>query len=622
MSEPSTRLSPLWKPKPAKVAETNLGRLMSELGVSTYAEAHAWSVRNAADFWERTAQVLGVQFLQPYTKVLDAGKGPETARWFPGAKLNIAASCLAGPADARALITRRPDGRTEEYSRGQLATLCRRAAAGFAAAGIGPGDGVAIVAMMSVEAVAVYLGVILLGGYAISIPESLPAEEIRMRLRIGRARLVVTQDALVRGGKTHPLYDRIVAADAPPAVVLTAGKKPALALRDGDMAWSKFLPKDDRFTAVACDPDACVNVLFSSGTTGEPKAIPWEQTSPIKAASDGHWHQDLRPGDVLCWPTSLGWVMGPWVVFNGLFNRATIALYEGTAIERGFCEFVRDAGVTVLGVVPSIVRGWRQQKHADGLEWPRIRHFTSTGEASDEDDYAYLMRLGTTDGNARPVIEYCGGSELAGGYIGSTLLAPNTPSVFNAKVMGTDFVVLGPDGKPVQNGEVGEIYLVPPMLGMTTRLLNRDNEEVYFAGCPERNGARLRRHGDLMLVLGDERYRSLGRADDTMNLGGIKTSSAEIEQAVAGTPGVVETAAVGVPPAGGGPDRLVLYVVAPGQSAEDLKKPLQQAIRDRASPLFHIHDVVTVESLPRTPSNKVLRRELRKRYQEDKREGN
>jgi acetyl-CoA synthetase len=310
-------------------------------------------------------------------------------------------------------------------------------------------------------------------------------------------------------------------------------------------------------------------------------------------------------------------MMGPWLVFAGLLNRAAIALYEGGPVERGFCEFVGDAQVTVLGVVPSIVRGWRRAGCAEGVDWSAIRLFSSSGEASDPDDYTYLMRLGGPEGESRPVIEYCGGSELAGGYVASTLLAPNCPSEFNAKMMGTDFVVLGPSGHPCRPGEVGEVFLIPPAIGMTTRLLNQDNEEVYYAGCPERNGMRLRRHGDLMLVLGDGRYRSLGRADDTMNLGGIKTSSAEIEQAVARTPGVVEAAAVGVPPPKGGPDRLVLFVVAPGQAPGDLAVALQRDIRDRANPLFHLHDIVAVDALPRTASNKLLRRELRKRYQEE-----
>jgi acetyl-CoA synthetase len=271
--------------------------------------------------------------------------------------------------------------------------------------------------------------------------------------------------------------------------------------------------------------------------------------------------------------------------------------------------------------VPTIVRSWRRDRIPDGLDWSAIRLFSSTGEASDPDDYAYLMQLGGPPGEIRPIIEYCGGTEVGGAYITSTLLEPNEPSIFNTRAMGSDFVVLDSNGRECQPGEVGEVFLVPPALGLTTRLLNRDNFEVYYAGCPTMNDARLRRHGDLVAVLEGGRYRSLGRADDTMNLGGIKTSSAEIEQALAGTVGIIEAAAVGIPPTRGGPDRLVMFVVTASRSVEELRSPLQLAIRERVNPLFHVHDVVSVASLPRTASNKVIRRLLREEYQRSERKG-
>jgi acetyl-CoA synthetase len=609
---PST--APLWSPDAVERERTNLARLIRSVGVADYDELHAWSVRNPGAFWETTATALGVEFIEPYRQAVDLAAGPEHPQWFVGGKLNIAAASLARSAGRTAIVTRRAGGGLERISTELLAALARRAAAGFVGLGLRPGDGVAIVAALTVETVAAYLGVILASGYAVSVPESLPAEEIATRLRIGNARFVVTQDVLPRGGKVHPLYDRVAAAGAAKTIVITAAATPAVPLRGGDLTWAEFLPTDDHFDPVACDPDACINVLFSSGTTGEPKAIGWEQTTPIKAAGDAHWHQDLQPGDVVAWPTSLGWMMGPWLVFSGLLNQATIALYDGGPIERGFCEFVADAGVTVLGVVPSIVRGWRRADLLAGLDWSAIRLFTSTGEASDADDYAYLMRLGGPAGRARPVIEYCGGSELAGGYIASTMLAPNAPSVFNAKVLGTDFVLLRSDGRECGPGEIGEVFLVPPSLGMTTRLLNRSNETVYYEGCPLRGGVRLRRHGDLMMDLGGSRYRSFGRADDTMNLGGIKTSSAEIERAVTGLPGVVEVAAVGVPPPGGGPDELVLFVITDGRPAAAVREPLGRAIHDHLNPLFRVADIVEVKSLPRTASNKLIRRQLRDEY--------
>ena len=225
------------------------------------------------------------------------------------------------------------------------------------------------------------------------------------------------------------------------------------------------------------------------------------------------------------------------------------------------------------------------------------------------------MQLGGPPGQTRPVIEYCGGTELGGGYISSTLHSPNSPSIFNAKAFGTDFVVLNSQGNECSVGEIGEVFLVPPTIGMTTRLMNRDNHQVYYADCPRHNGRQLRRHGDLLMVLPNGKFKSFGRADDTMNLGGIKTSSAEIEQAIAHTLGIQEVAAVGIPPLNGGPDRLVLFVVTAGQSMSELHTELQRAISKKLNPLFHIHEVVAVDSIPRTPSNKVLRRNLRDQYQ-------
>ena len=164
-------------------------------------------------------------------------------------------------------------------------------------------------------------------------------------------------------------------------------------LRAGDVRWNDFLSPNERFEAVPCAPEDTINVIFSSGTTGDPKAIPWDHTTPIKCGSDGMYHQDIRPGDVVCWPTNLGWMMGPWLVYAGLLNRAAIALYEGAPTERGFCEFVQDARVTMLGLVPSIVKSWRSTGAADGFDWSALRTYSSSGEASDPHDYGWLMKL-------------------------------------------------------------------------------------------------------------------------------------------------------------------------------------------------------------------------------------
>jgi len=242
----------------------------------------------------------------------------------------------------------------------------------------------------------------------------------------------------------------------------------------------------------------------------------------------------------------------------------------------------------------------------EGLDWSSLRLFSSTGECSTADDYLYLMWLA----GFRPVIEYCGGTEIGGGYITGTILQPAAPATFTTAALGLDFHIFGDDGKPAQTGEV---FIDPVSIGLSRSLLNRDHDEIYFAGCPrDESGQTLRRHGDEIQVAGDF-YRALGRADDTMNLGGIKVSSAEIEQVVSQAEGVVESAAVARTPEDGGPSELVIFVVVSGtaKGLGEMRADMQQRIRDRLNPLFKITNLQSIDSLPRTASNKVMRRLLR-----------
>ncbi len=389
-------------------------------------------------------------------------------------------------------------------------------------------------------------------------------------------------------------------------------------LRENDLRWEAFLrpPRVAAPRIVDVPAMHTINVLFSSGTTGDPKAIPWNQTTPVKCAVDGHFHHDIQPADVVAWPTNLGWMMGPWLIFASLINRATIALFEDAPNHVEFGRFVQNARVSMLGVVPTLVRAWRETACMEGCDWSAIRCFSSTGEASHADDMMYLSWLA----GCKPIIEYCGGTEIGGGFISSTLLHANIPSAFATPAIGSRFVLLD---ERHQVADRGELYLVPPALGLSGSLLNRDHHVTYFGDVPPGpQGETLRRHGDhfsrVSTPFGDY-YFAGGRVDDTMNLGGIKVSSAEIEQTLNAMEGISETAAIAVSTAG--PDQLVVYAVlgpdAPAALHDKghLLQALNQVLRAKMNPLFKISDVVIAHALPRTASNKVMRRELRREYQ-------
>jgi acetyl-CoA synthetase len=326
---------------------------------------------------------------------------------------------------------------------------------------------------------------------------------------------------------------------------------------------------------------------------------------------DGYFHHDIHEGEVVAWPTNIGWMMGPWLIFASLMNRAAMAIYYGAPNTRGFCEFVQDAGVNMLGVVPSLVKAWRTRDLVDGLDWTRIRCYSSTGEASNREDMLWLM----SRAGYKPVVEYCGGTEIGGGYITQALVQPASPSTFSTPALGLALHVLDDDHKPTNHGE---LFIVPPSIGLSLKLLNRDHHEVYYQDTPPGpDGELLRRHGDQMEWLPGGYMRCQGRADDTMNLGGIKVSSAEIERAANRVDGVLETAAIAYDPPGGGPSELILYAVPEPDTRLDgdtIKPLFQKAISSELNPLFRVTAVKVIDALPRTASNKVMRRVLRDRY--------
>ncbi|KAG8098651.1 hypothetical protein GUJ93_ZPchr0013g36567 [Zizania palustris] len=311
------------------------------------------------------------------------------------------------------------------------------------------GDRIAIDMPMTYNAVIIYLAIILGGFVVVSIADSFASQEIGTRMRVIHY---------------SPVYQSV---------------------------------------------DALTNILFSSGTTGEPKAIPWSQLSPMRCAADTWAHLDFQPQDIGCWPTNLGWVMGPAILYSCFLSGVTLALYHGSPLGRGFCKFVQDAGVSVLGTVPSLVKSWKAENVTEGLDWSKIR-------------------------------------------------------------------VLATTGTPYQ----------------------------------------LRRHGDIIQRTVGGYYIVQGRADDTMNLGGIKTSSVEIERICnRADEGLLETAAVSVKPAGGGPEQLAVLAVLKDRSAPYdpnlLKSKFQRAIQKNLNPLFKVSYVQVVNEFPRTVSNKLLRRVLR-----------
>ena len=368
--------APLWTPTADACADTNLARFMRDFSRHLKAEGLAcpeWERGCTGDpaadwpllqrvsydhptlFWPLVLEKLGIHFETPPTRVLDA---PANA-WLPGARLNIAESCFAKrDPEMDAVVYADPGGAVRRLSRGELRAKCVEVMNALRAAGFAPGDRVAIDMAMHLESVCIYLGLVLAGCVAVSIAESFSAGEIASRVRISEAKAIFASEHV---------HARIVEGGVKRCIVVPPGAHDGGALAtttnladggDGHQAWADFMragklwaKQHGNCATHVCASDDISNILFSSGTTGDPKAIPWSHVTPIRCGSDAFAHHDIRERDVVCWPTNLGWMMGPWLLYAALLNGAAVALFHGSPTDRLFPKFVEQARVTMLGLV-------------------------------------------------------------------------------------------------------------------------------------------------------------------------------------------------------------------------------------------------------------------------------
>ncbi|KAH0435524.1 hypothetical protein IEQ34_026605 [Dendrobium chrysotoxum] len=632
---------PAWMPELEDAVLTNIGQVLERHGkvilgskykdpISNFSDFQEFSVSNPEVYWNLVFEDMQISFYVPPAQIVREHTSYPGGQWLPGASINVAANCLQvndkkGPDDV-VLIWKDEECDSlpvQSMTLKELQAEVWLVAHAIDALGLVKGSSIAIDMPMTVTAVIIYLAIVLAGYVVVSIADSFAPTEISTRLILSEAQAIFTQDYIVRAKKVLPLYRKVIDAHAPLAIVIATSGSIITSLRAGDMSWHDFLGrvehcKDNVYSAVKKPIDAFSNILFSSGTTGEPKAIPWTHATPLKAAADAWSHMDIRKGDVVAWPTNLGWMMGPWLVYASLLNGSAMALYNGSPLGLGFAKFVQDAKVTMLGVVPSIVRAWKNTNCTADLDWSTVRCFSSSGEASSVDEYLWLMGRA----HYRPVIEYCGGTEIGGGFASGSLLQPQALAAFSTAAMGCSLFILDSNGIPLPQNTpaIGELALFPKLFGASTTLLNADHYAVYFEGMPLWKETQLRRHGDEFERTTDGYYRAHGRADDTMNLGGIKVSSVEIERICNGVDEeILETAAIGVPPAGGGPEQLFVAVVfkvdnSSEENLDRLKVSFNSALQKKLNPLFKVSVVVAVPALPRTASNKVMRRVLRQQF--------
>uniref|UniRef100_A0A2P2KZX1 Acyl-activating enzyme 17 family protein n=1 Tax=Rhizophora mucronata TaxID=61149 RepID=A0A2P2KZX1_RHIMU len=283
---------PAWLPDPDSARLTNVGQLLERRGkellgskysdpITCFSDFQEFSVANPEVYWKTVLDELSISFSVPPECILRENPSYPGGQWFPGACVNPAKNCL-GLSCKRALndevIKWRDEGNDDSPVSSMTLEELRKeiwlVAYALDTLGLDRGSSIAIDMPMNVKSVVIYLAIVLAGYVVVSIADSFAPSEISTRLKISAARAIFTQDLIIRGDRIIPLYSRVVDAQAPVAIVMSAkGSNLNMKLRDGDISWHDFLDRvknlrGQEFAAVDQSVEGFTNILFSSGTTG------------------------------------------------------------------------------------------------------------------------------------------------------------------------------------------------------------------------------------------------------------------------------------------------------------------------------------------------------------------
>jgi acetyl-CoA synthetase len=615
-----------WRPSPAYLQRSRLARFLRATGCADLDALQARAVADPAWFWQAAVADIGVRFDPEPGTTLDTTRGIEWARWFSGAGFNYVRMAVDEPAASRpdemALVWEGEEGEVRRFTRGQLRWAVDRAARAIAGLGVERGDRVGIFLPMIPEAVIAVLAVGKLGAVYTPIFSGYGADAVATRLADCEARLLVTADGFTRRGKPVPMK-----ATADEALARTPSVERCLVVRHlgGDVAWRSerdawwdaavTSASPEPLDSAATDANDPFMIIYTSGTTGRPKgALHVHGGFPVKAAVDLAHAFDLQAGDTLFWFTDMGWMMGPWAVAGAPMLGATLFIFEGTpdypAPDR-LWALVERHRITHLGISPTLVRAL--MTHGD--EGPAAHDLStlvvlgSTGEPWNPDPWWWLFRA--VGGERLPIINYSGGTEISGGILGCTTIAPIAPCSFSGPCPGMAADVVDGDGHSLR-GEVGELVIRQPWPGMTQGFWH-DRErylEAYWSRLPE-----VWVHGDWARIDTAGFWYISGRSDDTIKVAGKRIGPAEVESAAVAHPLVVEALAVGVPDEIKG-EMIVLFAVVgePGERGERLPSQIGETVVQHLGKSFKPGAVHLVPSLPKTRNGKILRRLARAAY--------
>ncbi|TAE31576.1 MAG: acetoacetate--CoA ligase [Cytophagales bacterium] len=630
-------ITPLWKPSRYLTEQSLLKKYTEWLFVKKglyfrdYDDLWDWSVTDIEDFWESIYQFFDVQSHTLYREVLDRPQpGPPNwgmigTRWFVGATVNYAEHVFRHKNGSCPALIFQAEGREPlQMSWAVLESQVAAVAAYLRESGVGPGDRVASMLPNIPEAVVAFLATASVGGVWSSCSPDFGTASVVDRFQQIEPKVLLAVDGYFYNGKLinkqtdmRELRQRLSSVER--VIWIPFADLPTSDRLEGSDLWAEVVQTPNmglEFVPIPFnDP---IWILYSSGTTGKPKAI----THSVGGCLLEHLkslglHHDVRAGERFFWYSTTGWMMWNYSVASMLLG-ATLVLYEGSPAYpnlNALWDLAERAQIQHFGggaaYFISCMRGGPDGGPLQPMKThtlPALRTIGSTGSPLPNEGFRWVYASVKKD---VWLISLSGGTDICSGFVGGCPLVPLYEGEIQRRLLGCKLDAFDEDGQPVQ-GQLGEMVIREPMPSMPVYFWNdQDNERYrrsYFESFPN-----VWRHGDFIQITEHKGVVIYGRSDATLNRDGVRIGTAEIYSAVGTLPDVTDSLVIGLERPGGR-YYMPLFVTLRDNKplTDELVKRIRQTIRTIYSPR-HVPDaVIQVAEIPYTISGKKMEMPVKK----------
>jgi acetoacetyl-CoA synthetase len=617
----------LWAPSAEMVERSQLTRYLRwlaenrDLHFDDYHALWRWSVTEIEEFWGTIWEYFHVISDSPYEQVLKERVMPG-AEWFPGTRLNYAEHIFRGKADDKVAVRYASELRPlTELRWGELREQVAAVREGLRSLGVAEGDRVVAYLPNGPEALIAFLAAASLGAIWSSCSPDFGPGSVVDRFAQIEPKVMFCVDGYRYGGRDFDRLDTVaeVGAQIPSleriVVFPYLSASPDLSVLEerptvaAPMTWGQLteLGAGAELAFARVPFDYPLWVLYSSGTTGLPKAIVQGQGGILlEQLKKGNLHLDTQEGDRAFWFTTTGWMMWNFLV-GVLLTPASIVLYDGnpgTPDMGVLWDLAEQTGMTCFGTSASYIAACMKEgvEPGDGRDLTALRSVGSTGSPLSPEGFEWVYEH---VGQDTWLFSTSGGTDLCTAFVGGVPLLPVYKGELQGRALGAKVEAFDEDGHSVID-EVGELVITEPMPSMP----------VFFWGDEE--GSRYRssyfetypgiwRHGDWIEITSRGTAIIYGRSDSTINRGGIRMGTSEIYRAVSAVPEVVDALVVDVPkPATEGWMPLFVVLREGAELGDELIAEIKRRIREQCSPRHVPNDVFQISEVPRTLSGKVL----------------